>query len=322
MGQVLRLFRFLWARWADYNSAVAVLDMVDWKTGLWAAIAWVATIMFGATNMQWSPQMVVVAAFVVAACMAIIVAVVRLISFQHPSFAEKRINVVADDIWDELPDVRIADNPRACKLFESDASDKLFPLMESGRLTVWARPMRGDYKLLRLPGNTWRTHFLAFLPKQGEQTQHQTFVKTQAGQQSIWFDVHFNQKQIERIWPELEWIPILTAARIAYEAMESSGLEGVITSPGQTAAGKLAFFVDMMTSREDCEIQLRGRKPPSTVLRPIPQEEFPHLHLIPNTNNLGPIIASEPTRYNDVEIIRADLNDHISWLQDIANEKI
>jgi hypothetical protein len=240
----------------------------------------------------------------------------------RPTNIEKTGPIVVPTLRDDLPDVRVADNPRVCRLFESNERDKLFPLMEAEKLTVWARPMKGDDKLLHLQGHTWRTHFFMFLPKQGEQTRHQTFVKTQAGQQLIWFDVHFNQKQIESVWPELEWIPILTAAQIAYEAMESSGLEGVITSPGQTATDKLTFFIDMMTSREDREIQLRGRKSPSTVLRPIPREEFPHLHLIPNTNNLGSIIASEPARYNDVEIIRADLNDHISWLHDIANEDI
>ena len=45
---------------------------------------------------------------------------------------------------DGLPDLRVADHKRVAALFESEERDKLFPLMESERLFVWARPMKGN----------------------------------------------------------------------------------------------------------------------------------------------------------------------------------
>jgi hypothetical protein len=46
---------------------MALLDLFDAKTWIPVIIAWVAMIFFGSTNTSWSPQSVVVAAFVVAA---------------------------------------------------------------------------------------------------------------------------------------------------------------------------------------------------------------------------------------------------------------
>jgi hypothetical protein len=79
MGIIGRVAGFLWRRWADYNSLLALLDILDAKTVWSVVIAWVAMILFGSTNTGWSPQAVVIGAFVVAACVAVIVVVIRLI---------------------------------------------------------------------------------------------------------------------------------------------------------------------------------------------------------------------------------------------------
>ena len=72
MGTLARLLRVIWARWADYNNFIAILDLFDWKTGLIGIISVVAMTFFGAANPAWSPQGVVVAAFVVGACVSLI----------------------------------------------------------------------------------------------------------------------------------------------------------------------------------------------------------------------------------------------------------
>ncbi|HTE77257.1 MAG TPA: hypothetical protein VK653_11015 [Xanthobacteraceae bacterium] len=78
MGSIARFLGWMWRRWADYNSLMALLDFLDAKT-LWSGvIAWVAMMLFGSTNTGWSPQGVVLAAFVVAACVVIIVVAMRL----------------------------------------------------------------------------------------------------------------------------------------------------------------------------------------------------------------------------------------------------
>src|ERR1700726_289875 len=59
MGAIWRFIVWAWRRWADYNSLVALLDILDWKTGLWAFLGGVGMTFYAATNMGWSPQAVV-----------------------------------------------------------------------------------------------------------------------------------------------------------------------------------------------------------------------------------------------------------------------
>ena len=230
----------------------------------------------------------------------------------------KAISTLINQSRDDLPDTRVADNARVCALFEGNERDKLFPLLEAEKITAWARPMKGDDHLKLLPGSTWRTHNFVFLPKQSPQTQNQTFVRLR--QESVWFYVHLNQRQIERVWPELQWVPILTAAQIAFETAEEHGIENLISSRGQRPADKLSFCVDMFLNHDDHKIQIRGRKPPSSVLRLIPADEFVHLHHIPSTNSLGPLFPSESLHYDNVEILRADLNEHIAWIRELSRK--
>lgn len=234
--------------------------------------------------------------------------------------SSKRSPSTKPPLPDGLPDLRVADHKRVATLFESEERDKLFPLMESETLLVWARPMKGNNTLMRLPGSTWRTHFLVCLPKEGQWDRAVTFVKMMAGQQSIWEDVYFNQKQIEQVWPELEWIPLLTAARLAYEAVEAEGLEKLFVSSSDTASEKIVSIIDSIMVHE--EIELWGKKPPSTVLRPIPHSEHAQLHPVPNTSNLGPVFASEPNRWEDVVIQRADLDDYLAGIRALSQTMI
>jgi hypothetical protein len=98
MGMIARFLAWAWRRWGDYNLVVAILDLFDWKTGLFAAIGGIAMGVIASTNMGWSPQAVILAAVVGAACIAFIAIVVRLIFWPsyrvyagettaHPNFA-------------------------------------------------------------------------------------------------------------------------------------------------------------------------------------------------------------------------------------------
>jgi hypothetical protein len=222
-----------------------------------------------------------------------------------------------------LPDLRIADNPRVAALFESGEQDKLFPLLEADRLHLWARPMRSreagkENALGKLPGSIWKDHFLAYLPQVEGQFRAQTFIKMQRGQQSVWFDAYFNQKQIEAIWPELEWIPLLTAARLAYEAIEEGKLEKLFTSSKGTIEDKISSVIGTFMAHNG-KMDLRGKKPPSSVVRSIPRDEYINLRHIPNTNSLGPLFANDSGRRDDVVVLRADLASYIDWIRDLAN---
>jgi hypothetical protein len=223
------------------------------------------------------------------------------------------------ELAESVPDVRVADHPRAAALFEHPQSDILFPLMESNALIVWARSMKGEDKLLRITGNVWRTHFFRYFPKNGDQTQSQTFIKTQVGQQSIWYDIHINQKQIEKIWLELEWLSILYAARLAHEICEEIGILDLVSSDSGRPNEALSYHVNAFLVRE---YPLMGYRPPSSVSRPIPNSNYANLQHIAGTNSLASLFASEPLRYDDVEIIRADLNGYLQSLRNAARAGI
>ena len=85
MGILARVLRFLWQRWADYQSVLAILDVLDFKTAVVAAFAFVAMTFFGATNMEWSAPAVVLAALSTAALVSIIVTSVRMFWRSRPA---------------------------------------------------------------------------------------------------------------------------------------------------------------------------------------------------------------------------------------------
>jgi hypothetical protein len=84
MGMLARILRFVWRRWADYNSFVAILDLFDWKTGFFSLFGFVAMIIFGATNADWSIQGIFLAALIAAACVSIIVVAFRIFFIGRP----------------------------------------------------------------------------------------------------------------------------------------------------------------------------------------------------------------------------------------------
>jgi hypothetical protein len=101
-----------------------------------------------------------------------------------------------------IPNVRVADNPDAVKLFEGENGDKLIPLLEAERLSAWARPMgSGEPPPIKVPGSIWRTHVLMFVPRAGEGTRNQTYVKTKQRGETTFFDVFLNRSQIKTVWP-------------------------------------------------------------------------------------------------------------------------
>ncbi|RXH15575.1 hypothetical protein [Bradyrhizobium guangzhouense] len=57
--------------------------------------------------------------------------------------SEELIKKGAGEFASDIPDVRIADNSLAWKLFETTDRDKLLPLLERGKIDAWGRLGRG-----------------------------------------------------------------------------------------------------------------------------------------------------------------------------------
>lgn len=100
MGILARFLRFVWARWADYNSFVAILDLLDWKTGFFALFSFIGMIFFGAANSAWSTQGVFLAALFVAACVSVIVIAIRVFAIGRPHIIGNQANFLGEAVID------------------------------------------------------------------------------------------------------------------------------------------------------------------------------------------------------------------------------
>jgi hypothetical protein len=104
----------------------------------------------------------------------------------------------------DIPDVRVADEPLVLALFENSERDKLLPLLEAGKIDAWARSGYDSPPLTKIPSVEWRTYFLAFLPQRQAGTINQTFFRIKARPtESTYFDIHLNRAQLTQVWPRL-----------------------------------------------------------------------------------------------------------------------
>jgi len=122
---------------------------------------------------------------------------------------------------------------------------------------------------------------------------------------------------METIWPELQRLLVLNAAQIAFELAEELRILDLISAANQRPEAKLSYFVNAFLVHD---IQLWGRKSPSTVSRQIPKEEFQRLHHISGTNSISDEFMSAESRYDDVFILRANLNEYLKSLQASARK--
>ena len=100
MGFVARFIGWLWRRFADYQSASVLLDMLDIKTLLAGVVGGVGMLIFGATNDAWSAPGVILAALIAGACVALITVGLRFFFAQKNSSAR---DLTGQAISDEIP---------------------------------------------------------------------------------------------------------------------------------------------------------------------------------------------------------------------------
>jgi hypothetical protein len=209
MGVLARFLGFIWKRWADYQSVVALLDVLDFKTAVVGGLAFVGMTFFGATNMDWSAPAVVLAALGAGALVSFIMVAVRLFWRLEPAKATKETSASdsagVNDFASDIPDVKIADDPVAWKLFETVRErDKLIPLLEAGKLHAWGRLGNGNPPPTKIPADQWSNHYLDNRPADSPGRINQTYFRPKSRpHESTYYDVHLNRVQLERAWPDL-----------------------------------------------------------------------------------------------------------------------
>jgi hypothetical protein len=134
MGILARLLRWVWRRWADYNSLLALLDLLDWKTGLTAALAGAVSMFVFATRTDWSWQTVLLDALLAAGCFACVFIALRLFLGTRSDFRMQALPSitpsVAPEIQTEKSELALsldeADHQAACFHFEDRAAEITF----------------------------------------------------------------------------------------------------------------------------------------------------------------------------------------------------
>ena len=242
MGLLLRGIGWFWRRYADYNTAVSLLDLLDLKTAVAGCVAWVATLIYGATNSAWSSQKVVVAAFIVAACVAIIVVACRFISLPRhsaqrspisaPSLAQVEDNLAADIDASEAfyrvmtgsawRDEQIRSTPdtsnKISNWLEKRLDTEIHKALVNDRLKSWGeevRPNGTDAPERPIPADKWVEIEIDFRPSgPGRRTiAIQKVVRPNTGKVA-WAGIKFNSVQFFRLFRSNavdNWRPIFEA---------------------------------------------------------------------------------------------------------------
>jgi hypothetical protein len=188
---------------------------------------------------------------------------------QKPT-ATKRDTITRDDI----PDVRIADDPAARHLFETSERDKPIPLLEAGKIESWGRRGNGSPPLMRIPADQWRTHFVEFHPAR-DVGINQTFLKIKGRpyETTDYYDIHLNREQLKRVWrDELELIPLLEAARLVFDQTKDSTSAQLARAEGTNDLALRWYCYQLIGVKGDGVtrlLEMTGTRPPCRVQEPI-----------------------------------------------------
>jgi hypothetical protein len=113
-----------------------------------------------------------------------------------------------DDLAEGFANVRVADAPDVIDLFNGRERTKLVGLLETGKLTTWARLSASiGSDLTRIDGSIWNTHSFRFIPNADQDdpgTINQTYLRSKGGHNSSHYDVCLNFAQLKRAWPHLQ----------------------------------------------------------------------------------------------------------------------
>jgi hypothetical protein len=182
----------MWLRiWTRIREAYDWAERVHFWPLVWKVIkeffGWITggglLMTIAALIADWGAFGVFCAALLGVAVVGIIAIVWRVLHLSRP--IEPPVSGPQDEFSERYPNLRVADHQAVLSLFEGDERDKLFPLLEVGKLTAWARPMysglppgSGNAPLTKLPGETWASHIFFHIPSSGPGTINQTFIKT------------------------------------------------------------------------------------------------------------------------------------------------
>jgi len=315
MGIIARFLAWAWRRWADYNLVVAILDLFDWKTGLFAAIGGIAAGVIASTNMGWSPQAVILAALVGAACISLIAIALRLIFWPGHRVYPGETTTYPDSIL--IPDwtfkeflFHICPNlftDGGNQTLRTEVADLVKNKLAAGAVKSWGRKIEGSQRLSLddIPKTFW---------------PHASFTYDFLGQ-GTWGarspdGVVFEDLQVNRAQSlAMFFIALKEGAGVAYEATEGTLYGNLNDRLSKSATQRTDHHISAFLNRK---MVMLGQSPPSTKLRHIPDDDKPLLKWVESSNSLKSRYAAQPGRYDNVLVRRADLQEYCEYLRRIG----
>jgi len=286
MGIIGRIIAWLWRRWADYNSIIALLDILNWKTAIWAAIAGVAMTFYGAMNMQWSSQIVVLTALAAAAFMSLIVIAIRLTVFSRmPKHPEQKRETVAHvefiaDIDASVAFFDILENSdwsREQRPIEHPISDWLSRRLDDeihnrllqGRLRAWGREYLTPCDEAPedvIPKEKWAKIEIDFSDR--PRTCASWRIKRNGTRVTAYGGIKFCKREIYDAFPPTdEEISLFEAATITYERIRNHESSIPMEVFADSSDAILANICETLTKYRDGHeplLKIFGNKPPAT----------------------------------------------------------
>lgn len=299
-------------RWYDRGSRLDfagnllgyVFDWKAWIVGIFAGGGGAATFLWAAIDGR-SPLDVWVVAVVVAAALATFVYFVISILEKLRKREGASSTAPASPIAIEgVPDVRVADDLIAWRLFDSPERDKLFPLLEDGKIQAWGRLGNGHPPLMKIPAESWRTNYIHRTADPLVAGRiNQTFMKSKARHETSYYDVYLNNAQLKNFWPKL-WDPIslYDAASFAYGETRGSVISDMAEQDRQSPLFWYVYHFFAVS-----QIPVFGRKKFSAKREQIPTIKG----FAPQLRNGNEIILKDIYGDRDWENITIDSSDLI-----------
>jgi hypothetical protein len=194
----------------------------------------------------------------------------------------------------------------------------------AGFLKVWGRKIEDSRRLplAEIPATEWaHANFGRYWFLDGgdenRQALHAEISSSERGRPPRHYaDLQVVRAIAETLWPN-DPIPIHSAARLLYEAVEEAGItNSVVGVPYSSPDVALDYFKHVLL-KSDAE--LSGVRPPSSKSRPIPRDERINLEPMSGKSNLRYLMASLGLGYRDVTIRRHALinvaHDYIEKLR-------
>jgi hypothetical protein len=257
---ITRTIGWIWKRWGDWQSLVAILDAFDLKTWAVGVGGAIVTFLWGTLYNEMMPIQIYLYALTAGALIVVIVGVIRWILTSKPTAPA----VAASSPGEPFPDWKLHDlflhiDPMVFEtdkknLVGQDVKDK----MATGRLKSWGRYIDGSRRqaLAPIPVEFWQDASFTYMFPDNDSPG---VWDARGAQGRDYADVQVNRAEAEAIWPKASGlVPLHQAATFLLGQVAGTALDRITRDKAPTEEQRLDRIGALIASRTD---KLSVRKP-------------------------------------------------------------